>query len=93
VVRDGGGREVEGAGELMGRGGLSYVGDDVAPYKRSYEMKGKEDLQAWARLIQLCKLLKATPAENLEKALEPVLDFDGTLGVPVWGTRSSGGQG
>ena len=66
-------------GSPRGRGGLSYLGDDVAAYKRIYELKSKEDRKAWAALIELCKVLNETPADKLEAALRPMLDMDGTL--------------
>jgi len=61
------------------QGGLAYKGDDVARYKQSYEIKTKDDPKAWADLIKLCKTLSQTPPEQLEKALEPMLDIDGAL--------------
>ncbi len=66
-------------GSPMGQGGLSYLGDDPAPYKRIYDLKSKEDPKAWAALIHLTKVLTETPLDRLEKALEPILDVDGAL--------------
>ncbi len=66
-------------GSPGGRGGLAYLGDDPAPYKRIYEIKSKDDRESWAALIGLCKTLNETPPERLEAALEPILDIDGTL--------------
>ena len=60
-------------------GGLSYLGEDVALYRRWYEMKGVDDLDAWRALIHVTKLLNETPAEQLEKALEPIMDVDEVL--------------
>ena len=60
-------------------GGLSYLGDDVAAYKESYEIKSKDDPSAWAALMELCKVLHETPPDRLEQALEPMLDIDGAL--------------
>ena len=39
-------------GSPGGRGGLEYLGDDVAAYKRIYEIKSKDDPKAWAALDQ-----------------------------------------
>ena len=64
-------------GSPGGRGGLEYFGDDVAAYKRVFEMKGTEDEAAWKALINLCKVLNQTPADKLEAALKPILDIDG----------------
>ncbi|WP_165250446.1 CotH kinase family protein [Paludisphaera soli] len=62
-------------------GGLGYHGDDLAEYKRRYELKSskKGEDDAWKALIALCKTLDETPADQLEKALEPILDVDGAL--------------
>lgn len=62
-----------------GQAGLSYVGDDIEAYKRTFDIKSKDDPKAWARLVQLCKVLNTTPADQLEKALAPLLDIEGAL--------------
>ncbi len=66
-------------GSPRGRGGLNDLVPDVAPYREIFALKTKEDPQAWAALIKLCKTLNQTPLESLEAALEPLLDLDGTL--------------
>jgi hypothetical protein len=66
-------------GSPMGRGGLKYLGDDVSAYKRIYQMKSKEDPKDWAALIKLTKVLSEAPPEQLEAALEPILDVEGAL--------------
>ncbi|VTR93760.1 Spore coat protein CotH OS=Pirellula staleyi (strain ATCC 27377 / DSM 6068 / ICPB 4128) GN=Psta_3451 PE=4 SV=1: CotH [Gemmata massiliana] len=66
-------------GSPGGRGGLEYFGEDVAAYKRVFEMKGGENEAAWKALINLCKVLNQTPADKLEEALKPILDIDGVL--------------
>jgi hypothetical protein len=65
----------------MGMGGaaLTYLGDNAESYKRSYEIKGKDDPKAWSDLVNLCNVLNQTPSAQLEKALEPILDIDGVL--------------
>jgi hypothetical protein len=60
-------------------GGLSYLGDDVALYRRWYEMKGKDDPAAWQALMRVTRILNETPVEQLEQALAPVMDVDGVL--------------
>ena len=60
-------------------GGFSYLGDDIALYRRWYEMKGSDNPDAWRALIRATKVLAETPAEALEKALEPVMDVDEVL--------------
>jgi hypothetical protein len=64
---------------MGGGGALTYLGDNAESYKRSYEIKSKDDPKAWADLIQLCKVLNQTPSAQLEKALEPILDIDSVL--------------
>ncbi len=66
-------------GSPGGRGGLSYLGDDVSAYKSIYEIKSKDDPKAWADLIKFFKVLNETPADKLEEALKPVLDVEGAL--------------
>lgn len=61
------------------RGGLEYVGEDLAPYKQRFQIKGEDSPGAWAQLVRLCKVLNDTPAEKLEEALKPILDIDGAL--------------
>jgi hypothetical protein len=60
-------------------GGLSYLGDDPAPYREAYEIKSKDVPAAWEALIRFCKALHETPPERLASALEPMLDVDGAL--------------
>jgi hypothetical protein len=66
-------------GSPGGGAGLAYQGDNAESYKRGYEIKTKDTPKAWADLINLCKVLNTTPADKLEKALEPILDIDGAL--------------
>ena len=60
-------------------GGFSYLGDDVALYRRWYEIKGGDDLEAWRRLIRATRILNETSLEQLEQALAPVMDIDEVL--------------
>jgi hypothetical protein len=66
-------------GSPGGRGGMEYWGDDPASYKRTYEIKTKDDPRAWADLIRMFKVLNETAPDKLEAALSPLLDIDGTL--------------
>ena len=66
-------------GSPNGRGGLEYLGDDVAGYKQRYEIKNKDTDTSWKALINLTKVLNTTPADQLEAALTPILNVDGTL--------------
>jgi len=66
-------------GSPQARGGLEYVGEDATAYKRTFEIKSKDDAKAWADLINLTKVLNTTPPDRLEQALAPMLDIDGAL--------------
>jgi hypothetical protein len=59
-------------------GGLRYVGEELEEYERRFEMKsgGKKD---WKALVELCRVLDETPAEELKAAIEPLLDVEGVL--------------
>ncbi len=80
-------------GSPGGRGGFNYLGEDIAPYKQIYEIKSKDDPKAWADLIKLCKVLKETPADQLEQALAPLLDIDSTLKFLAWDNALVNGDG
>ena len=66
-------------GSPNARGGLAYLGDDLASYKAIYEIKTRDDAKSWEALVNLCRVLDRTPPEQLEKALAPILDVDGAL--------------
>ena len=66
-------------GSPWGRGGMEYLGDDVASYRSIYDIKSSDNAAAWRDLIAFFKVLNTTPLDGLEKALEPVLDVDGAL--------------
>jgi spore coat protein CotH len=61
------------------RTGLRYMGDNVETYKALYEIKTKDKAESWNDLIHLCKVLNQTPPEQLEAALNNILDIDGAL--------------
>lgn len=65
-------------GSPNGQGGLDYLGEDIEPYKKRYEMKDGND-DDWHALVRLCKTLCETPADQLEAKLAPMLDLDGAL--------------
>ncbi len=67
------------SGNPNGRGTLGYLGDDPAPYKKIYDLKGKDSEKAWKDLIRLTRVLNQTPPAQLEAALAPILDIDGAL--------------
>jgi hypothetical protein len=66
-------------GSPRGRGGLEYLGEDPAPYRRLYEIKSKDTPKAWTDFIRLCRVLNETPPERLQAALAPILDVDEAL--------------
>jgi hypothetical protein len=65
-------------GSPFAQGGLEYIGDDIAEYKKHYALKDGDD-DDWRALISLCKTLNQTPSEQLEEALRPILDLNGVL--------------
>jgi hypothetical protein len=67
------------SGSPRASGGLKYLGNDIAEYKKHYEIKSKDDAKSWTNLIRLCRVLNETPAGQLEKALSPLLDIEGAL--------------
>jgi hypothetical protein len=60
-------------------GGLTYLGDDIQKYKRSYEIKTEDNPKDWKALVELCRVLNQTPPDKLEAALAPILDIDNAL--------------
>ena len=66
-------------GSPRGDGGLRYLGEDVEEYRTRFDIKSKDKEKPWEDLIQLCKLLNETPADQLIEKLNPILDLDGTL--------------
>ncbi|MBA4186730.1 MAG: spore coat protein CotH [Planctomycetaceae bacterium] len=66
-------------GSPGGGGGLEYLGDDVAAYKRRYQMKSGESEDAWKALVNFCKVLNQTPTDKLEEALKPIADVNELL--------------
>ncbi len=66
-------------GSPQATSGLEFIGDDIAAYKRKYEIKSADDDAHWKALVELCRTLNETPLDKLEAALEPILDLDGAL--------------
>ncbi|WP_439623774.1 CotH kinase family protein [Gemmata sp.] len=66
-------------GSPGGGGGLEYLGDDPAAYKRRYTMKSADNEDAWKALANFCKVLNQTPPDKLEAALRPIADVDELL--------------
>ncbi|MEM8733869.1 MAG: CotH kinase family protein [Planctomycetota bacterium] len=67
------------SGSPNGDGGLRYLGEEEAPYRERFEIKSKDKTESWAALIDLCKKLNETPADQLKEVMSPILDLDGVL--------------
>lgn len=65
--------------DFSGNGGLRFLGDDPAAYKRSYELKSDDNERAWQGLVDLCAALEHAPAERLPEILPQHLDVDAAL--------------
>ena len=66
-------------GNPRGGRGLEYFGEEVAEYKRVFDIRTKDDPDSWTDLIELTRVLNETPPDRLEAALEPILDVEGVL--------------
>lgn len=66
-------------GSPRGRAGMEYLGESAAPYRRLYDIKTDDEPRAWVDLIRMFRVLNETPLDELEAALEPMLDIDGVL--------------
>jgi hypothetical protein len=66
-------------GSPGGRGGLQYLGEDLGRYRQIYSIKSKDRDESWKALANLTKVLTETPLDELEAALDPILDVDGAL--------------
>jgi hypothetical protein len=80
-------------GSPGGGGGLTYIGDDVAAYKRRYQIKSDDDADSWKALVELCRVLNQTPTEKLEAELSKILDVDGALWFLALDVVFSNGDG
>ena len=67
------------SGSPQGDGGLRYLGENIEEYRSRFDIKSKDKESSWRDLINLCKVLNKTPADELEQALEPILDVHGAL--------------
>ena len=60
-------------------GAFRYMGDDVDNYRGVFQIKSKDKPKAWEALIGLARTLDQTPTDQLQSALEPILDMDSYL--------------
>jgi hypothetical protein len=66
-------------GSFNSRGGLEYLGDNLASYRREYDIKNKDTEENWAALIEMTRVLRQTPPAELIAALDPIFDMDEAL--------------
>ncbi|MEQ1758413.1 MAG: CotH kinase family protein [Vicinamibacterales bacterium] len=76
-----------------GVGGFIYSGDDPETYRYTFQIKTKDDPDAWKALIGLARTLADTPSDRLEAALEPILDVDAFLRFMALDTAMANGDG
>ena len=74
-------------------GGFTYQGEDVSRYNRVFQIKSKDEPDAWAALIDLAKTLQDTPPEALEGALASRLDVNGYLRFLALDNAMANGDG
>lgn len=65
--------------DFAGNGGLRYLGDDPASYRRNYTLKSQENDAAWQGLADVCAALANAADEDLERILPQHLDVDSAL--------------
>ncbi len=54
-------------GRPNGNSGLEYLGEEVAEYKKRFEIKSKDEEPSWKALIELCRVLNQTPPAELHQ--------------------------
>ena len=60
-------------------GGFQYQDEDVASYQGSFQIKSKDDPEAWKAIIGLAQTLQTTPKDQLVETLESKIDLDSYL--------------
>lgn len=65
--------------DFAGNGGLRYLDDDPASYRRNYTLKSQENDAAWQGLVDVCAVLANAATEDLERILPQHLDVDAAL--------------
>ena len=66
-------------GSFNSRGGLEFLGESEAAYRREYEIRNKDESENWQKLIEVTRVLNLTAPDQLVAALEPIFDIDGAL--------------
>lgn len=64
---------------FSGASGLSYLGEDVAQYKRNYLIKSKDNDADWKKVIDVCRVLKETPTDQREATFDKYMNVDEML--------------
>lgn len=68
------------AGEYTpGRSSLNYLGESPSAYETYYTLKKTYLDEPWTGLINACRVLNQTPADQLEKEINKVMDLDRTI--------------
>lgn len=66
-------------GSPRARGGMEYWGDDIDDYRTTFDIDNRDNEESWEALINLFRVLNQTPLDQLEAALDPILNIDGVL--------------
>jgi hypothetical protein len=68
------------SGGVLGRSALTWLGEDLAEYRRSYELKTQEAGEAaYTQLREMIRVLNLTPDSEFADAVSSVLDVDEAL--------------
>jgi len=62
-----------------GHSSLNYLGESPSDYETYYTLKNTYLDEPWTDLINVCRILNQTPADQLEKELNKVMDLDRAL--------------
>ena len=66
--------------DFSGGAALTYHGDNIDDYRDRYELKTNSATdEDWADLVELCKVLRETPDDELEETLPRYLDIHETI--------------
>ena len=66
--------------DFSGGAALTYHGDNIDDYRDRYELKANSATdEDWADLVELCKVLRETPDDELEETLPRYLDIHETI--------------
>lgn len=60
-------------------GSFAYLGENIADYRKWYEIQDTDRDESWKTLMNVTRVLAATPPDRLKAAIEPILNVDGAL--------------